>query len=144
MKRATKALILAVGVLALAGCSNAQNEAESAAVAFVKASSAEACSMYSGRTEIQIKDCETAAESQNVKATPYADGDYTTTPHVTESQERGEGYAFLVEATKNDGTTTQEVIGVVPEGESWKVDESHEVEDSGNSDLCYYIGGDCK
>lgn len=146
MNRATKILPLAIAILALAGCSNdAQGEAETAAVAFFKASSAEACSMFTGRSEAEITECESAAESQNVQADPYSDEDYSTKPYAAKTQERGEGYAVLVEATETDGETIREVLGLVLEGEAWKVDEFHTLEEqSDTTDLCSHIGGECK
>lgn len=144
MKRTIRILPLVIVVAALAGCSNAQSDAENAAVAFAKASTGEACSMYAGRDAESVTQCEQAAATQNVQDQPYNEADYQDAPHVTKTQERGEGYAVLVESTKKDGTVAREVIGVVPEGDSWKVDESMSMDNQTNEDLCYYIGGDCK
>lgn len=146
MRNTTKILTLALPVTALllAGCTDTSHaDVEAAAVSFFKASTAEACSLFAGKSSAEISQCEDAAEAQNVKADPYSDSDYSTVPYAAMVQERGDGYAVLVEAVEVDGANVSEVVGVVPEGDQWKVDVSAEA-GSSQEDLCAAIGGECK
>ena len=100
--------------------------------------------MQANKSQSEIEVCQEIWSKSTSKPSPYADSDYTETPHITQSVVwNKDGYAVLIRSTKNDEPRTWLAASLVQESGTWKVQESKTGVDEPSSDLCSILGGEC-